>query len=134
MRAGYAPEDDALRIPTKIPGIVRQGGAAGCFGFGASGSLWTFWGMDFGHFLVNHRQKSKSAPPVRPQCRCRAFWERGGIKVGKALPETGPLPHLFWASTLDSAQCWNEHFFALSFLTWVVAPLSFRSLRVRRHS
>ena len=51
-----------VRIPTKVPGMVRQGGAAGCFGFGASGSLRIFWGVDFGHFLVNHRQKSRSAP------------------------------------------------------------------------
>ena len=46
-----------VRIPTKVPGMVRQGGAAGCFGFGASGSLRIYLGMDFGHFLVNHREE-----------------------------------------------------------------------------
>ena len=82
--------------------MVRQGGAAGCFGFGASGSLRTFWGMDFGHFLVNHREEKSEvgSAPSGPNVGVELFGRGGGVfKVGKALPETGPLPHLFWAST-----------------------------------
>ena len=82
--------------------MVRQGGAAGCFGFGASGSLRTFWGMDFGHFLVNHTEEEKievGSVPSGPNVGVELFGRGGGVKVGKALPETGPLPHLFWAST-----------------------------------
>ena len=79
MRAGIVSEDDALRIPTKIPGMVRQGGAAGCFGFGASGSLRTFWGMDFGHFLVNHTEEKI---------------EVGSVPSGPNVHVHGPSPTL----------------------------------------
>ena len=69
-----------VRIPTKVPGMVRQGGAAGCFGFGASGSLRTFWGMDFGHFLVNHREEKieVGSVPSGPNVGVELFGRGGG--------------------------------------------------------
>ena len=64
----------------EVPGIVRQGGAAGCFGFGASGSLRTFFGMDFGHFLVNHREEKieVGSVPSGPNVGVELLGERGG--------------------------------------------------------
>ena len=59
--------------------------------------------MDFGHFLVNHTEEEKievGSVPSGPNVGVELFGRGGGVKVGKALPETGPLPHLFWASTL----------------------------------
>ena len=84
-----------VRIPTKVPGMVRQGGAAGCFGFGASGSLRTFLGMDFGHFLVNHREEKieVGSVPSGPNVGVEGFWERGGcLKLGRLFQRRGPYP------------------------------------------
>ena len=58
--------------------------------------------MDFGHFLVNHREEKieVGSVPSGPNVGVELLGEGGaGVKVGKALPETGPLPHLFWASS-----------------------------------
>ena len=50
----------------------------------------------------SHEEKIEvGSVPSGPNVGVELFGRGGGVKVGKALPETGPLPHLFWASTYD---------------------------------
>ena len=84
MRAGIVSEDGCFleRFPrTKVPGMVQQGGAAGVFVSGASGSFRTFWGWISDFFLVNHTEEIEvGSVPSGPNVGvCRAFWEREGI-------------------------------------------------------
>ena len=96
----------------EVPGMVRQGGAAGFFWFWGFRVASDFLGNGFRTFSCESQTKGSRLLPSGPNVGVELFGGGGG-KVGKALPERGPPP----TAPIFSL---GEYFFYLSCLTCTV--------------